>query len=72
MTVREYIVTADENKWLTQKEEVGDNNRLYTKEIRLGKFDKSDNWRDADDTEKEEFEKRLEEQMKKDNPEVEE
>lgn len=70
MTIREYIITADENKWLTQKEDVGDNNRLYTKELRLGKFDSSDNWRDADDAEKVEFEKRMEEEARKDHPKV--
>lgn len=68
MTIREYIITADENKWLTQKEDVGDNNRLYTKELRLGKFDSSENWRDADDAEKVEFEKRMEEEARKDHP----
>lgn len=68
MTIREYIITADENKWLTQKEDVGDNNRLYTKELRLGKFDSSDNWRDADDAEKVEFEKRMEEEARKEHP----
>jgi len=68
MTIREYIITADENKWLTQKEDVGDNNRLYTKELRLGKFDSSDNWRDADDAEKIEFEKRMEEEAIKEHP----
>lgn len=68
MTIREYIITADENKWLTQKEDVGDNNRLYTKELRLGKFDSSDNWRDADDAEKIEFEKRMEEEARKEHP----
>ena len=68
MTIREYIITADENKWLTQKEDVGSNNRLYTKELRLGKFDSSDNWRDADDAEKVEFEKRMEEEARKEHP----
>mgnify|MGYP007028191196 CR=1 FL=1 len=68
MTIREYIITADENKWLTQKEDVGDNNRLYTKELRLGKFDSSDNWRDADDAEKVEYEKRMEEEARKEHP----
>ena len=68
MTIREYIITADENKWLTQKEDVGDNNRLYTKELRLGKFDSSDNWRDADDAEKVEFEKRMDEEARKEHP----
>ena len=68
MTIREYIITADENKWLTQKKDVGDNNRLYTKELRLGKFDSSDNWRDADDAEKVEFEKRMEEEARKEHP----
>lgn len=68
MTIREYIITADENKWLTQKEDVGDNNRLYTKELRLGKFDSSDNWRDADDAEKAAFEKRMEEEARKEHP----
>lgn len=68
MTIREYIITADEDKWLTQKEDVGNNNRLYTKELRLGKFDSSDNWRDADDAEKIEFEKRMEEEARKEHP----
>ena len=68
MTIREYIITADENKWLTQKEDVGDNNRLYTKELRLGKFDSSDNWRDADDAEKVEYEKHMEEEARKEHP----
>lgn len=60
MTVKEYIVTADDGKWLTQKEEVGDNNRVYTKDLRLGKFDTVDNWREADDEERKAYEERIE------------
>ena len=59
MRIQEYIITADENKWLTQNAVINDNNRVYTKQLRLGKNDKADNWRDADETEKLEYEERM-------------
>lgn len=59
MRIQEYIITADEDKWLTQSTVINDNNRVYTKQLRLGRNDKADNWRDADETEKLEFEERM-------------
>lgn len=58
MKLSKGILTPDEGKYLTQVAEVGDNNRLYSTELWLGKADAKTNWREADEAEKAEFEER--------------
>lgn len=54
------IINAKEGMWLTQAQELDDNQRLYCKEVALGKGDKEENWRDASDEEYEEWYARME------------
>jgi len=51
---------AKEGMWLTQAYEMNDIERLYCKEVMLGRGDKEENWRDASDEEYEEWFKRRE------------
>lgn len=54
-------IVADEGKWLTQKNE--NESRVYTDSVCLGVNDSEQNWREADNEEKEEWEKEQEAQM---------
>ena len=63
MNVTGNKITPDEGKYLTQSDDVNDNNRLYTTELLLGSADAVSNWREADASEKEEFDKRMAEMI---------
>lgn len=51
---------AKEGMWLTQAYEMNDVERIYCKEVALGRGDKEENWRDASDGEYEEWYARME------------
>lgn len=53
------VIYAKENMWLTQKADVDDNTRIYSQEIWLGKYDSADNYRDADQAEKDAYDERM-------------
>ena len=59
MKLSKGVLTPEDGKYLTQVAEVGDNNRIYSKELWLGKADSKANWREADEAEKAEFEERM-------------
>jgi len=52
-------MVAKEGMWLTQAYEMNDMERLYCKEVALGRGDKEENWRDASDEEYEEWYSRM-------------
>ena len=54
-------IHASEGKWLTQANDVNDNERIYCHEAVLGASDSPENWREATQEEYEEWQFRAEE-----------
>lgn len=54
-------IVAGDGKWLTQAAET--ESRVFTDSVCLGVNDSKDNWREADEEEKEAWEKEQEEKM---------
>lgn len=53
------VLKAKENMWLTQSNDIQDEDRVYTDSVYLAVNDSEERWRDATDEEKQEWEKRI-------------
>lgn len=62
------VLTASEGRWLTQSADVPTENRVYVRTAYVGRADTPDNWREASDEERTQFEAAR--QPKSDEPET--
>lgn len=56
------VLHAKENMWLTQSEDISNNDRVYTDVVYLAVNDSESRWRDATNEEKDEWESRINEE----------